>query len=179
MSVPISCRGEHLVEARALDIEDFSAQRQHRLEGAVAPLLRRAAGRIALDEKKLASSPDRVSWQSASLPGSEAMSSAPLRHGSSRALRAASRACAARTTFSTTFFASAGCSSSQLFSASLTSVLDDRPHLGGDELVLRLRGEFRIRHLDRDDRRQPLAAIVADERDLLPLRETGDSRHSR
>ena len=41
------------------------------------------------------------SWQSASLPGSELMSSAPLRRVSSRALRAASRAAAASTTLAT------------------------------------------------------------------------------
>ena len=41
------------------------------------------------------------SWQSASLPGSEETSSAPLRRVSSRALRAASRAAAASTTLPT------------------------------------------------------------------------------
>ena len=41
------------------------------------------------------------SWQSASLPGSEPESSAPLRRVSSRALRAASRARAASTLLST------------------------------------------------------------------------------
>ena len=35
---------QHLVEARALDIEDLAAQRQHRLEFAVAALLGAAAG---------------------------------------------------------------------------------------------------------------------------------------
>ncbi|CNU24420.1 Uncharacterised protein [Salmonella enterica subsp. enterica serovar Bovismorbificans] len=36
-------RGEHLVEARFLDVEDFTFQRQNRLVLAVTPLLRRAA----------------------------------------------------------------------------------------------------------------------------------------
>ena len=44
---------QHLVEARPLDIEDLAAQRQHRLEGAVARLLGTAAGRIALDQEQL------------------------------------------------------------------------------------------------------------------------------
>ena len=35
---------QHLVEARALDVEDLAAQRQHRLEFAVAALLGGAAG---------------------------------------------------------------------------------------------------------------------------------------
>ena len=45
--------GEHLVEARALHVEDLAAQRQHGLELAVAALLGRAAGRVALDDEHL------------------------------------------------------------------------------------------------------------------------------
>ena len=44
ISVPISWLDQHLVEARALDVEDLAAQRQHRLEFAVAALLGGAAG---------------------------------------------------------------------------------------------------------------------------------------
>jgi hypothetical protein len=51
------------------------------------------------------------SWQSASLPGSELISSAPFRRVSSRALRAASRAAAASTILAISFLASPGCSS--------------------------------------------------------------------
>ena len=43
---------QHLVEARALDVEDLAAQRQHRLEFAVAALLGGAAGRVALDDEE-------------------------------------------------------------------------------------------------------------------------------
>ena len=46
------------------------------------------------------------SWQSASFPGSDAMSIAPFLRVSSRALRAASRAAAASTTLPTTTLAS-------------------------------------------------------------------------
>src|SRR5581483_3069310 len=46
--------GKQLVEARALDIEDLALERQDRLELAVASLLGRAARGIALDEIKLA-----------------------------------------------------------------------------------------------------------------------------
>ncbi len=60
------------------------------------------------------------SWQSASLPGRLAMSSAPLRRVRSRALRAASRAAAASTTLATTFLASDGCSSNHCWSLSPT-----------------------------------------------------------
>src|SRR6202041_240626 len=44
---------QHLVEARALDIEDLATQWQHRLELAVAALLGGSASRIALDDEDL------------------------------------------------------------------------------------------------------------------------------
>ena len=44
---------QHLVEARALDVEDLAAQRQNRLEFAVAALLGGAAGAVALDDEQL------------------------------------------------------------------------------------------------------------------------------
>jgi hypothetical protein len=52
ISVPICSLRQHLVEARALDVEDLAAQRQHRLEFAVAALLGGAAGRVALDDEE-------------------------------------------------------------------------------------------------------------------------------
>ena len=45
---------QHLVETRALDVQDLAAQRQDRLELAIAALLGRAAGGVALDEVDLA-----------------------------------------------------------------------------------------------------------------------------
>ena len=45
---------EHLRERRALGVQHLAAQRQDRLPRAVAPLLGRAAGRIALDDEELA-----------------------------------------------------------------------------------------------------------------------------
>src|SRR5690606_10031489 len=47
-------RREHLVEARALDVEDLAAEREDRLRAAMAALLGRAAGRITLDDVELA-----------------------------------------------------------------------------------------------------------------------------
>ena len=52
ISVPISWLRQHLVEARALDVQDLAAQRQHRLEFAVAALLGGAAGAVALDDEQ-------------------------------------------------------------------------------------------------------------------------------
>src|SRR6185437_10488196 len=46
-------RAEHLVEAGALDVEDLALERQDRLKAAVAALLGRAAGAVALDDENL------------------------------------------------------------------------------------------------------------------------------
>ena len=47
-------RRDHLVEARALDVEDLALQRQDGLRAPVASLFRGAAGRITLDDEDLA-----------------------------------------------------------------------------------------------------------------------------
>ena len=44
---------QHLVDPALLDVEDLAAQRQHGLRVAVAALLRRAAGGVALDDEDL------------------------------------------------------------------------------------------------------------------------------
>ena len=53
ISAWISVFCEDLVDARLLDVEDLAAQRQHRLGVAVAALLGRAAGGVALDDEQL------------------------------------------------------------------------------------------------------------------------------
>ena len=53
-------RREHFVEARLLDIEDFSLERENRLVTPVSSLLRGASGRISLDKIELTQS--RVSF---------------------------------------------------------------------------------------------------------------------
>ena len=47
-------RAQHLLDARALDVQDLAAEREDRLELPVAALLRRTAGGIALDKIDLA-----------------------------------------------------------------------------------------------------------------------------
>ena len=116
------------------------------------------------------------SWHSARPPGSRRLSSAPLRRVSSRALRAASRASAASTILPTMSLASFGCSSNQAPSCSPMMPLDDRLHLRRDELVLRLAGELRVRHLDREHAGEALARVLAGEVDLLLL---GDAAFAR
>src|SRR5207248_7334395 len=44
---------EHLVDARALDVQDLAADREDRLERRVARLLRAPAGAVALDDEQL------------------------------------------------------------------------------------------------------------------------------
>ena len=46
--------GEDLVLAGALDVQDLALERQDGLEAAVAALLGRATGRVALDQEQLA-----------------------------------------------------------------------------------------------------------------------------
>jgi len=86
------------------------------------------------------------SWQSASLPGRLAMSSAPLRRVRSRALRAA-LACGRRLDDLGYDLSGVG---RMLLEPLRQLVADDafdrRTNLGRDELVLGLRGEFRVRH---------------------------------
>src|SRR5690606_4665111 len=45
---------DHLVEARALDVQDLAAERENRLKTAVSALLRGATGGVTLDQVDLA-----------------------------------------------------------------------------------------------------------------------------
>ena len=78
-------RPQHPVEARALDVEDLALQGQDRLDVAVAALLGRAAGAVALDQEQFALGRDRVPGNR---PACRAMRRCPSRPcgGSVRAL---------------------------------------------------------------------------------------------
>jgi hypothetical protein len=94
------------------------------------------------------------SWQSASLPGRFATSSAPLRRVSSRALRRLDH------------FADDDAGVLRMLLEPLPEQfvdqpLDHRPHFGGDELVLRLRGEFWVGAFDAEHAGEALAGVVA------------------
>ena len=99
------------------------------------------------------------------------MSSAFLRPTFSRASCAALRAAAASTTCSRTGLASFGCVSNQWDSASATAICTTGCTSETDQLVLGLGGEFRVRHLHREHRGQALAHVLADQLDLLLLRQ--------
>ena len=115
---PDFLRAEHPVEARALDVEDLALERKDRLVLAVAALLGRAAGAVALDQEQLATARDRAPGSRRACPASEAMPITDLRLAS-RALRAASRAAAASIIFWMIERASPGCSSSHSLILSL------------------------------------------------------------
>ena len=120
---------------------------------------------------KISASAGSVTEQSASLPGSVEFSSADLRRVRSRALRAASRARAAWTALAMIARASFGFSSRNSarprFTACLHEALDGRVA----ELGLGLALELRVGDLHRDDRREPLAHVLAVEVLVLLLEE--------
>ena len=159
-------RGEHLVEPRLLDVQDLAAQRQDRLEPAVAALLGRAAGRVPFDDEDLGEG--RVLLLAVG-------ELARKRPGVERALaphelaRLARRLARARRLDDLLDDLAADARVLLEVRAELLvdDLLDPRLDLGGDELVLGLRGELRIAHLDGDDGRQSLAAVVAREARLL------------
>ena len=150
-------RGQHLVKPRALDIEDFPAQRQDRLVLARAALLGGAARRVALHDEDFGFG--RVAFltigelagqgrdierafaagELARFPRRLARGGGldDLHHDRLRVLRV--------------FLKPFG----QLFP---DQAFHHGADLGGDQLVLGLAGEFRIRHLHREHAGQALRA---------------------
>ena len=155
--------GEHLVEARALDVQDLAAQRQHRLVVAVAALLGRAAGRVALHQEELGER--RVALLAVGeLAGQRGHVERAL---AARELARLARRFACRGGFDDLADDDLGLGRMLLEPGAerlVDDALDHRPHLGGDQLVLGLRREFRVGHLDRKHAGQALAAILAGER---------------
>ncbi len=162
---------EHLVEARPLDIEDLAAERQHRLVLAVPALLGRAAGRIALDDEDLGLR--RVALLAVGeLAGERGHVERAL---PPRQLARLPRRLARRGGLDHLADDRLGFRRVLLEPGAelvVDDALDHRADLGGDQLVLGLRREFRVGHLDREHRGHALAAVVAGERHLLLACET-------
>ena len=151
---------EDLVEAGLLDVEELAAQRQDRLEPAVAALLGGTTGRVALDEVELA--PRRVAFLAVG-------QLARQRHPVERALADDEVARLARG------LAGAGGGQALLDDPAtvgrvlvevLAEAVGDRGldlalDLGVAELRLGLALELRVGELDADDRGQALAHVVA------------------
>jgi hypothetical protein len=171
ISVPICSEPSILSKRARSTLRILPRKRQHRLEFAVAALLGAAAGRIALDDEQFGFGGIAL-LAVGELAGQRGDIERALARVSSRALRAASRAAAASTTLPTMTLASADAPRTSRQSL-VDHVLDHRAHFRGHQLVLGLRGEFRVGHFDRQHRGQALAAIVAGQRDLFAL---GDER---
>ena len=169
---------QHLVEAGALDVEDLAAQRQHGLEFAVAALLGGAAGAVALDDEQFGLgriallavgelAGQGIDVERALAPGQLARLARRLAGGGGLDHLADDRL-----GFGRMLLEPGG-------EPVVDDALDHRAHLGGDQLVLGLRGEFRIGDLDRQHRGQALAAIVAGDDRPFPCGRRPRSRHSR
>ena len=120
--------------------------------------------------KSSASSGSRI-VQSASLPGSEELSSALFRRVSSRALRAAWRARARRDRLLDDLARVGRVLLEELGELRVDGLLDEAAHPRVAELRLRLALELRVAQLDRDDRAEALAHVLAVEVLLLLLQE--------
>ncbi len=153
-------RRERLVEPRLLDVEDLAAQGKHGLEAAVAALLGRAAGRVALHEEELApfGVPLLALGELAGEPG------------------AVERALAAGEVASLACRLAGARRVEDLRGDALRVVrvlleeggeplvdeaLDDALHLGVAELRLRLALELRVRDLHAHDGGEPFAGVLA------------------
>ena len=165
-------RAQHLVEPGALHIENLAAQGQHGLVLAVTALLGRAAGRIALDDEQfglgriflltigeLAGQGGDV--QRALAPGQLAR----LARGFARSRRLDD-------------LGDDGLGFARMLLEPFRQCVEHRTldcgtDLAGDQLVLGLAGEFRIRHFHRQHAGQPFARIIAGDRHLGLGRRAG------
>ena len=160
-------RREHAVEPRPLDVEDLAAQRQDRLILAVPRLLGRAAGAVALDQEQLRF-------------GGVLLGAIVELAGQRR--DAHHRFAARLARFARRFARGGG----------VDHFLDDHPGVrrillqpfgelvgdqafqrladfGRDQFILGLRAELGVGQLDRDDRGQALAHVLAGQIDLFAL----------
>ena len=162
-------RGEHLVEAGPLDVQDLALERQHGLGTTVAALFGGAACGVALDEEHLGQR--RILFLAV---GQLARQAGDVEHAlaAGKLARLARRLSRAR---GVDDLRDDGFRLGRTFQQELLElrghrVLDHATHFGRDELVLRLRRELRVRHLHRQDRGQALARVIARGLDLLLLR---------
>ncbi len=165
-------RGEHLVEARALDVEDLAAQGQHRLVVAVAALLGGATGAVTLDDEEFAAR--GIAFLAiGELAGKRGDIERALAAGQFTGLAGGLSGGGG---FHDLLNDGTGIARMFLEPGAERIVdvaFDDRAHLGGDELVLRLRGELGIGHLDREHAGHAFARVIAGQRHLLLLGDAG------
>ena len=151
---------EHFIEAGFLNVEDFTLQRQDRLILAVTPLLRRAARGVPFHQVQF---------------GERRVAFLAVRQFARQASQIQRAFTAGHLTGTTRGFARArgvnnfadhdfriGRVFQQVFAQQFVHLLLNRRfHLGGDQLVFGLRGEFRIRHFHRYHGNQAFTGVVA------------------
>ena len=150
---------QHLVHARALDIQNLAAQRQHRLKFAIAALFGAAAGGIALDDKQF-----RFRRIALLTVGELSRQRSDAKSALARHFAGLARGFARRGGLD--YFADNGLGLGRmLLEPSIEHIVDDaldrRPDLRGHELVLGLGRKFWVGHFDRQYGRQSFAAVVA------------------
>ena len=161
---------QHLVDAGLLDVEDLAADRQDRLEPRVAAALGRAAGGVALDDEELALlgvgrlAVGELAGQAArtrAAPCGREPGRGPCARRSGRTPR--------RPPCGRSPCPRPGSARTSSPSWSLTTFCTKRLRLGVAQLGLGLALELRLAQLDRDDRGEALADVLAGEVGVLLL----------
>src|SRR4051794_14327470 len=153
---------QHLVDARTLHVEDLAAQGQHGLRVAVATLLGRAAGGVALDDEDLAQrgvldgAVGELARQTRVLEGALAPGEVTRLARRGPRLRRGDR-------LADDLPRVGGVLLEVLGELLVDDRGDEALHAGVAELGLRLALELRVGELGRDDRGQPLAHVLAGE----------------
>jgi len=161
-------RRQHLVEARALDVQDLALKRQDRLRTTVAALLRGTACGIALDDEELRQR--RVLLLAVGELAGQARDVERALAPRELARLARGFACTRRVDDLVDDRLRLRWILEQEFAEFLGDQrLDHALHFRRDQLVLGLRGELRVRQLHAEHRRQALARVVAGGRDLVLL----------
>ena len=166
---------QDLVEAGLLDVEDLAAEREDRLEPAVAALLGRAAGRVALDDVQLA--PGRVALLAVGQLARQRQAVEGALADDQVARLARGLAGAGRRQALLDDPAAVG----RVLVEVLAEAVGDRGldlalDLGVAELGLGLALELRVGQLDADDRGQTLADVVAGQVGVGVLEDAGSTR---
>jgi len=161
-------RRQHLVEARPFDVEDLALEGQDRLRAPIAALLGGTAGGVALDDEDLRQR--RILFLTVGeLAGQTRNIQCALAPG-----HLARFACCLARPRRLDHLGDDGARFLRVFEQKLLQFRADRVlhhafDFGGNQLVLGLRGELRIRQLHRQDRGESLARVVAGHRDPVLL----------
>ena len=153
-------RADQLFEARPFNVQDLAPQRQDRLKLPIAPLLGRSTRGITLDEIDFAQGGvaflaiGQLARQAHPVQDSLAPREFPrLARRFTRAGRVDDLAANDPRI--------RGILQQELVELAAHDLLHDRLHLGGHQLVLRLRGEFGLWYLDRQHARETLTHVIS------------------